>query len=209
MGVLSIVLMGVAAATTHVASHAIERKDPAGLKHATQALSWIQQDSASLHFELSLLHQERGELDAAIESAARAQELHDRTSYGSSLCTLYSRARQNEEAILACRHVLVSRPRDPLAAMNLALVLARNSERSPAELREAVELAELANRERHHEDPYFLKNLALIYRAAERGDDMRRTAERALEIALAQQNRALADQLRSMIAKLGTELAAH
>lgn len=141
MGVLSIVLMGVAAATTHVASRAIERKDPVGLKYATQALSWIQQDSASLHFELSLLHQERGELDSAIESAARARELHDRTSYGSSLCTLYSRARRNEEAIFACRHVLDSRPRDPLAAMNLALLLTRDSERSPAELREAVELA--------------------------------------------------------------------
>lgn len=93
--------------------------------------------------------------------------------------------------------------------MNLALLLARNSDRSPAELAEAVRLAELANRERRHRDPYFLKNLALIYSAAERGDDMRRSAELAIQIASAQNNRALEEQLRSMLSKLSTELAAH
>jgi hypothetical protein len=209
LGVLSIILMSVSAAATHFASDAIDRQDPAEVRIATQVLSWIQRDSATLHFELSLLHQKRGALDDAIESAARAQELHDLAAYNGNLCTLYSRARRNEEGIAACRHVLTSRHRDPLAAMNLALLLARNTDRSADDLNEAIALAELASGERNHEDPYFLKNLALIYRASGRIEDMRRTAERALAMAVAQGNQRLEEQLRSMIAKLGTGLAAN
>ena len=209
VGVLCIVLMGIDAASTHVAAGAVARRDPVALKSATDALRWIHRDSAVLHFELSKLHAELGELGPAIENAARAKELQDRIAYSRSLCTLYSEAQRNKEGISACRHVLASQPRDSHAAMNLALLLARNSDRSPAELAEAVRLAELANRERRHRDPYFLKNLALIYSAAERGDDMRRSAELAIQIASAQNNRALEEQLRSMLSKLSTELAAH
>ncbi|MCH7866536.1 MAG: hypothetical protein IH881_02490 [Myxococcales bacterium] len=209
LGVLSVTLMSIDAASTHLATRAIERQDPSGLSSAIRALSWIRRDSATLYFELSTLHQERGEIGAAIENAARAEELHDRYAYDIRLCALYSQAQRNEEGVKACRHVLASRPRDPIAAMNLALLLARNADRSPAELNEAIGLAELASEERHQQDPYFLKNLALIYRAAERRDDMQRSAIRALEIASAQHNSALEAQLRIMITKLGAELAAH
>jgi hypothetical protein len=209
VGVLAVVLMSVDAASTHFAARAIANEDPAALRSATQSLSWIQRDSASLHFELSLLHKQRGELDAAIANAERAEELHGRFEYTSSLCTLYSQARRNEEGAAACKRVLATRSRDPGSAMNLALLLARNAGKTPADLDEAIRLGELASAERQHQDPYFLKNLALIYRAAERGEDIRRTTRRALEIATALENQALAEQLRAMIAKLGTDLAAH
>ncbi|MFN7981902.1 MAG: hypothetical protein U0Q11_08605 [Vicinamibacterales bacterium] len=111
---------------------------------------------------------------------------------------------QTRDAVREWRLAVAQRPDSLVFTLDLAAVLATDeSVMSPAE---AVRLAESANKSARGENPAALDVLAMAYAADGRPELAARTAQRALQRALADRNDPLAAEIRARLA--GYEAAA-
>jgi tetratricopeptide (TPR) repeat protein len=206
VGVLSFVVLGVEVSSNELAIRAAKRGDGAALSGWIDSLALIHHERAGFYDSLSKIQLRQGDLTEAVESAEHAHRLLEGYRYRSNLCRLYAAADRTSDAIEVCRPIVTNQPYDSKASMNLALLLARDPERTAATLDEAVALAEAAVAKKG-DNPYFLEQLASIYGTADRVDEMQRVAGRALEKAAAREDQALAERLQAMVAghRVGTE----
>ena len=199
VGALSVLVMSVDMISLSFASRAVSREDTVALSSWINTLEFIHHPRATYYYNLSQIQRRRGNMDEAIANGELAQGMRDQHDYRNNLCQLYASAGRTSEAIDACRPLVNDRPDDARAAMNLALLLARDPEHTTEALDEAVGLAEAASAARD-EDPYFLEQLASIYGTAGQPDAMRDVAVRALETDSARNDEALAGRLKVMAA---------
>jgi tetratricopeptide (TPR) repeat protein len=199
-GVVALLVNSVELISARFASSAVEREDAAALSGSIQTLAFIHRERASNYYNLSLMQSRQGDQSEAIESAKQTRRLRDNYNFKhtSNLCNLLAAAGRTSEAIAACRPIVDNQPDDARAAMNLALLLARDSQRTAASMEEAIALAETASA-LQDDNPYYLEQLASIYGMASRGDAMQRVAVRALENAHARSDQKLEERLRIMI----------
>jgi Flp pilus assembly protein TadD len=106
---------------------------------------------------------------------------------------------QVHEALTHFRAALKIQPDDPDTLSNLAWALATWPEESVRNGTRAIDLAQRANRLSGSRDPVILRTLAAAYAEGGRFADAVTAARRALQLADAQSNTALADALRSQI----------
>jgi Flp pilus assembly protein TadD len=106
---------------------------------------------------------------------------------------------QVREALAHCRAALKIQPDNPDTLSNLAWVLATWPDASVRNGTEAIELAQRANQLSGSKDSMTLRALAAAYAEGGRFAESVTAARRALQLADAQSNAALADALRSEI----------
>jgi Flp pilus assembly protein TadD len=103
------------------------------------------------------------------------------------------------EAIIQYQKSLEIKPDSQEVLNNLAWLLAASPQASLRNGNKAVELAKLANQLTSNGNPNFLSTLATAYAETGRFSEAVQTAQRALQLAEAQSNTALADDIRSQI----------
>jgi len=120
-------------------------------------------------------------------------------------CLAMSLDRDGETSAAASeyRTVLRLQPDDWIAANNLADILINSPDQSVRNPVEAVRLAELACRVTSCRRPEMLSTLAVAYWAANRCDESRRAAERAVKLAESSGRPELANQIRADLAAHG------
>lgn len=141
----------------------------------------------------------RGEVTAAREQfewALRVQPEQADVRY--NLGRAYFANRQAREAVREWRVAVAQRPDSLIFVLDLAVALATNdSVKNPGE---AVRLMESANKSARSENPAVLDVLAMAYAADGRYQLAVRTAQRALQRALAEKNAAFAAEIRMRLA---------
>ena len=143
----------------------------------------------------------RGELDAAVALFRRAVQIAptSATAHG-NLGMALSKQGKIEEAMDQWRERVRLQPNDPRAISQLAWAMATRPEPSIRNEKEAIELAEWAVTLSHGHEPVSLNTLAAAYAQAGRFSDALKTAQKALRLALQQQNQPLAESIRAKIA---------
>jgi protein O-mannosyl-transferase len=149
---------------------------------------------------------DRGELDAAIVQFRRAVQIAPAfASAHGNLGMALSKQGKIDEAMAHWRERVRLQPSDPRAVSQLAWAMATRPESSGQDGKEAVELAKWAVELSHGREPVPLKTLAAACARAGRFADARKTAEKALALALRQKNPALAKSIRAQIALYESE----
>ncbi len=143
----------------------------------------------------------RGELDAAVALFRRAVQITptSATAHG-NLGMALSKQGKIEEAMDQWRERVRLQPNDPRAISQLAWAMATRPEPSIRNEKEAIELAEWAVTLSHGHEPVPLNTLAAAYAQAGRFSDALKTAQKALRLALQQQDQPLAESIRAKIA---------
>jgi tetratricopeptide (TPR) repeat protein len=158
---------------------------------------------AAAHNSLGLVLLTKGQPGAAVGHFQAALKLEpDDASVPNNLGTALLRNGQLGEAIDQYRRALMIRPDFPEAYDNLryvAWLLATYPEASVRNGPLAVELAQQADRLSGGRNPLFIAAVAAAQAEAGRFADAIAAAQRALQLATAQDNTALADALRSQI----------
>src|SRR5262249_13517211 len=106
---------------------------------------------------------------------------------------------QAGEAITHFQKALQISPDDPEIQNALAWLLATSSQASLRNGGQAIELAEKANHLSGGENPLILRTLAAAYAEAGRFDDARQTAQKAIALARATGQSALAEQINEAL----------
>jgi tetratricopeptide (TPR) repeat protein len=169
------------------------------LSHFQKALQ-IKPDYTEAHSNLGNALLEMGSLDEAIVHYQQALEI--KPDYAEAQYNLgYALLKKGsvDKAIYHYQRALEINPDFVEAQNNLAWVLATCSQASLRNGNKAVELAERANQFTGHGNPVFLDTLATAYAEAGRFPEAVETAQRALQLAGAHSNPALADAVRTQI----------
>lgn len=161
-----------------------------------QAALRIAPDYYKIHEELGSVLLGAGQKEEARAEFKRVLQLKPASALAhAGLGAIYTARSQIEAAIAEYRQALQLQPRFPIALNNLAWIYATDEKFHDGA--EAVRLAELANRQNDGSDAAALDTLAAAYAEAGRFSDAVPTAERALQLAVAQRNAPLADAIRA------------
>ncbi|MGP8198483.1 MAG: tetratricopeptide repeat protein, partial [Limisphaerales bacterium] len=143
---------------------------------------------------------QKGEVDEAVFHLQKALQLNP--GYGKahdSLGHALLQKGRTDEAITQFQQALQLQPADPEILNDLAWLLATCPQASLRNGAKAVELALQANEVTGGNNPFILHTLAAAYAGAGRFPEAVDTAQRALQLAGAQSNSALAGQLRFVL----------
>jgi Flp pilus assembly protein TadD len=169
------------------------------ISHYQRALQ-ITPDSAEAQHNLGLALLQKGNVDEAISHYQRALQIKPdfaKANYNLGLALL--KKGNVDEAIAQFQKALQVKPDYAEAQNNLAWVLATCPQASLRNGNKAVELAQRANQLTGDGNPVVLGTLAAAYAEAGRFPEAVATAQRALQVAEAQSNPALADAIRSQM----------
>jgi tetratricopeptide (TPR) repeat protein len=159
----------------------------------------LEPGSAPLHAHLARALASQGQM---VEAARQLDEAHrldpGNIQFAALRAVLLERSGRIPEAIAAYREAIRLGAQAPDLRNNLAWLLATSQANDPAAVAEAVQLAEQATA-RLGENPGALDTLAVAYAAAGRREDAARTAQRALALAEAKGDSALAAQIRARL----------
>ena len=154
------------------------------------------------HYNLGLLLDQRGQLDAAIEHYSEALRLKpDLADAQNNLGAALDRQGKTEDAIAHYREAIRLKPDWPDAQSNLAWTLATHESSRYRDGAEALKLAERACAATGFTQPAFLDTLAAAYAEVGRFEDARRTARSALALAVSSRLEDLAREIRSHLAE--------
>jgi tetratricopeptide (TPR) repeat protein len=169
------------------------------IDHSQIALT-LHPNDAPAHHNLGAALAMRGQIDEAIVHFRRAIEIApDFTLAHSSLNRALAIHEQLVKTLAKRRELLESRPNDVALLNATAWMLAANPNDSIRHGSEAVELAQRAVRLSGGRQPVILGTLAAAYAETGQFDAAVQTAEKALALASASRNRALADALRAQL----------
>lgn len=160
----------------------------------------IEPGNAKVHYNLANLLFARGQWDGAVEHYRQAlrqmpDSVHAHYQLGLSLQCLGESA----AAIAEFNKVLDLDPNHVPAQNNLAWLLATSAEPSLRNGQKAVELARQAVQLSNGLSPQILDTLAAAYAEAGQFPEAIQTARRALELAVAQSNKPLADVIQTQL----------
>ena len=178
---------------------------PQAIANLERALA-LEPGSALMHAHLGRALGSQGRLAEAILQLDSALRLEPGNAEVAALrARLLDRAGRAPEAIAAYRQALRLGAPAPDLRNNLAWLLATRGAGDPRAAAEAVGLAEQAVAELGDRDAGALDTLAAAYAAAGRREDAARTAGRALALAEAAGNAALAAQIRERLSNYTAE----
>jgi protein O-mannosyl-transferase len=169
------------------------------VEHYEKALMLKPQDSKTL-YNLANIFREQGKFNEAVTAYQRSLELEPQFDYARTnlAVTLESMGRANE-AISQYRKVLEINPNALIPLNALAELLANSSDPNVRDVNQAVRFAELAAGLTNYNDPVVLNTLAMAYASAGSKSKALTTAQKAIDLASAQGNIALADSIRKWI----------
>jgi tetratricopeptide (TPR) repeat protein len=104
-----------------------------------------------------------------------------------------------DEALIHYRQTLQTSPDQPLVLNDIAWILATHPDPNTRDAPKAISFAERAAELTKHQNPTILDTLAAAYAAAGRFEKAVKTAQKALDLAEAQQNSQLADSIRKQL----------
>jgi tetratricopeptide (TPR) repeat protein len=159
----------------------------------------LRPDYANAHYSLGAALLEKGEIDQAIAQCREALVIEpEYAGVHSTLGNALVRKGEVAEAVTHYERSLEIAPQSATTLNNLARVLSACPDASLRNGARAIELAKKAVElsERKNPNPIFVRTLAAAYAEAGRFNDAIDTAQTALRLALAQENSALADELR-------------
>ncbi len=160
----------------------------------------LKPDDAQAHYNLGNTLVGRGKADEAIAEYRTALKIRpDYAAAHGNLGVVLVANGQPGEGIAHYRKALNIKPDSAQIQNNLAWLLATYPEASIRNGAEAVELAQRAVQLSDGRRPEILNTLAAAYAEIGRFSEAAETARRALELALAQDNAALADAIRARI----------
>ncbi len=164
-----------------------------------QALQ-IKPDYAKAHNNLGSVLLQKGQVDEAIAHDQEALRIKpDFADAQNNLANALLQKGQVDEAIAHFHQALQLKPDFAEAQNNLAWLLATSPQASLRNGNQALALAQRANQLTGNGNPVILTTLAAAYAEAGRFSDAVSTAQRALQLAEAQSNTALADAVRSQL----------
>jgi len=160
----------------------------------------IQPDYAEAHNNFGSALFQKGRVDEAIAQFQKALEIQpDSAEPHNNLGNALRQKGRVSEAIAHYQKALEIRPQSVPVQNNLAWVLATCPEASLRNGAKAVELAQQANQLSSNPNPLILRTLAAAYAEAGRFPEAVTTAQRALQLATAQTNSELANDLEMQI----------
>ena len=166
------------------------------VSHYQKALA-IKPDYAEAHNNLGNVFLQQGRLDEAVAHYQKALAIKpDNADIHVNLGNALLQQGRMAEALSHYQKVLTMKPDDANVQNKLAWVLATDPRVSLRNGNQAVELAQRANQLTGGENPVILCTLAAACAEAGRFPEAVATAQRALPLAEAQSNQALADDLR-------------
>lgn len=160
----------------------------------------VEPDNAKVHYNLANIYFARGRWDEAIEHYQQAlKQMPDSVHAHYQLGLALERRGQVAAAIAQLQKVVKLDPLHVTAKNNLAWLLATSSEASLRDGRKAVELAQQAVQLSGGLSPQILDTLAASYAEAGRFPEAVETARRALDLSVAQNNKALAEVIQNQL----------
>ena len=169
------------------------------IAHFQKALA-INPDYAEVHNNLGVVFTQQGRIEGAISQFQKALEIKpDYAEAHYNLGNAFLQQGHVEEAIAHFQKALAIKPDYAEAQNNMAWVLATCPQASLRNGIKAVGLAERANQLTSGENPVILATLAAAYAEAGRFPEAIETVQRALHLAEAQSNTALAGALQSQL----------
>jgi tetratricopeptide (TPR) repeat protein len=160
----------------------------------------IKPDYAEAQYNLGNAFTQKGGVDEAITHFQKALEINpDYAEAHNNLGLAFFQTGRMAGAITQYRTALEIKPGNAAAQNNLAWVLAICPQASLRNGNQAVELAQRADQLFGGNNPLVLRTLATAYAEAGRFPEAVETAQRALQLAEAQSNPALANDLRSLM----------
>jgi tetratricopeptide (TPR) repeat protein len=160
----------------------------------------VNPDYAEAHNNLGNALFKYGDVDGAIAQYQKALRINpDYAEACYNLGDIFHQTGRTEEAIAYYQRALQINPDYVEVQNNLARLLATCPEASLRNGNQAVELAQRANQLTGDANPVVLSTLAAAYAEAGRFPDAVKTAQRALELAKAQSDTALAEAIRSQL----------
>jgi tetratricopeptide (TPR) repeat protein len=167
--------------------------------HYARALE-LRPDYADANYSLGNALQQKGELEDAMAHYDKAlQVAPDLIEAQLNLGNLLMQKKRERDAIAHYQQALKISPNSEKAQSNLAWALASSSDTSLRNGSKAIDLAERANQSLHGENPFVLHILAATYAESHEFDRAVETAKRAQQLAVAQKESALAEELRRVI----------
>jgi tetratricopeptide (TPR) repeat protein len=171
------------------------------MEHLEGSLA-VDPDQAEAHNNLANVLWQKGRLRQAAAEYERALALHpDYAAAHFNLGDVLREAGETREAIAHYRRALEIRPDFAPALDSLAWVLATSPDASVRDGIQAVGLAARAEQISSGRNPGFVATLAAAYAEVGRFPEAVATAERALRLATAQGKAALAERLRTQVAR--------
>ncbi len=169
------------------------------IAHYQKALE-IKPDFVEAYYNLGTVLAGREQFDAAIDRFRKAVEIKaDYTDARRMLEIVQSRWEEIRKALAGRRELLRSRPDDVALLSDIAWMLATNPNASIRNGTEAVELAQRAEQLSQGREPAILGTLAAAYAETARFPDAVQTARKALELATQQNNRSLAESIKTKL----------
>ncbi|MFQ5600574.1 MAG: tetratricopeptide repeat protein [Candidatus Krumholzibacteriia bacterium] len=157
-------------------------------------------ERAELHANLGAALAQLGRLDEAVTSLSTAVRLEPgRADAHGNLGVVLAGLGRMREAVANLRKALQVRPAWPAVANILARTLATHADPSLGGAAEAVQLAERACSMTGYREPPYLDTLAAAYARAGRFDEAAATARRAIALATAADQAALARAIQSRL----------
>jgi tetratricopeptide (TPR) repeat protein len=169
------------------------------MEHYHNAIQ-INPNDAEVQNNLGVALAAQGRFDEAIENYRKAIQINpDYAEAQNNLGATLADKGRFDEAIENFRKAIQINPDYISAQYNLAWLLAASPDDKLRNGAEAVRLAERACELTHYGEPLFIETLAAAYAEAGRFPDAMTTAQKALVLATAQANTAVADDLRMQI----------
>jgi tetratricopeptide (TPR) repeat protein len=183
--------LGIALASQGKLDEAIEQYSQ-GLKAAP--------DNANIYYNMGTALASQGKLAEATNYYQQALKINpDDAEVHNALGLALSAQGKLDEAVRHYHQALTIRP-DYLAPMSgLAWILSTHPEPESRDSKGAIEFALRAAELTGYKDGFVLNTLAACYGAAGRTDDAVRTAQKALELAEAEKDEELANQIRMLL----------
>lgn len=177
----------------------VQGKVDEAIEHYRRAIEMRPGNSGAQHGLASILAQQR-KVDEAIEHWKIALEiLPDDIEASNALALMYFHRGDYADAIAQWKNTLRYEPEDGDAANNLAWVLAKCPQAELRDGKQAVALAEQANRFANDTNPVVLRTLAVAYAENHQFDAAIAAAERGAQLAQATGQESVATDLRRYI----------
>jgi tetratricopeptide (TPR) repeat protein len=155
---------------------------------------------AEAHYDLGLVYLQEGRMEDASAQFQKTLEIKpDHAKAQNNLGAAFLQQGRMEEALAQFQKALAIRPDNVEIQNNLAWLLATCPQASLRNGKQAVELAQRANQLTGERFPNLLCTLAAAYAEAGRFSEAVETAQRALLLARAQYDIALADNIQSQL----------